>query len=568
MVRKMKMTRAATASLIAVAVLGNAGCAGYRQATSTIDETRARVETADKRLHDEQTPVVAVSDDSWLLGETVAVQEPESPMLKQHITYSNPSYVSLADIASFLTANYGIPVDMSDLSGNNASTPADSAASAATTSSAPGMPLLPAMPKMASSNQTSLPLPPGFLSPATTNSSGLQGLPKMKLSYDGDLNGFLEVVAEKEGVWEAFTDGRARFYRTETKTIYMPAISRHSNIKSSIVASGAPTTGVSIGQTSTGSSSGGDSSNSGQTTISSDFDVDFWKDIEKTARTISPGAQISVSPALGSITVTGTPPQVRHVEEWARGVSEDSSQMVSVTVRLLTVTLNQEDSASWSPSVLLQKLGSANKWSWTGAAAPSIASGITPFGLGFSVLSGSSSSLAGSTALLNILSTMGNVSENKTWSTVVLNGQSSPVQMATQVTYAAQSGGVSTANVGTTSIIQPGVVTTGLTGNVHPRIVNGKVTLAMDITDSVLQALTTFTSQGASIQEPKIAITQLPSSIALKPGETLLATGITDTSGTVNKNGVFTPNNPLLGGGQDGSWAKTMVVVEITTEVM
>jgi type IVB pilus formation R64 PilN family outer membrane protein len=571
MAKKQMRTRVATACLIACAVLGEAGCAGYKAANSSIDNTRAHIEADKKKMGDEKTPVVAVSHDAWLLGDAVPVQEQKSPVLTQHVTYANPNYVSLADIASWLTANYGLPVDISDLTGDNGrmnGSDSDSDSDYRAGASGAGMAGSPTAMRPGAA-MPALPLPPNFLRTAASRSDREQRLRRMKLSYDGDMDGFLQVVAEKEGVWQKLVDGRAVFYRTETKTIYMPAIARHSNVKSSMVASGAPTTGVSIGQMSTGTSSGGgDSGQAGQTTITADYDIDFWKEIEETAKTISPGALVSVSPALGSITVTGTPTQVRHVEQWARGVSEDSSQMVAVTMRLLTVTLNQEDSANWSPSVLLNKLGSPYKWTASAPSPTTIASGLTPFSLGFSVLSGSSSSLAGSQAMLNLLSTMGNVSGDKTWSTVVLNGQLSPVQMATQVTYAASSGGIATANVGTTSLIQPGVVTTGLTGNVRPRIVNGKVTLALDVTDSVLQTLTTFSSGGASIQEPKISITQLPSSIAIKPGETLLATGITDTAGTVNQNGVFTPSNPILGGGSDGNWTKTMVVVEITAEVM
>lgn len=575
MANKWMRSRVATACLLACAVMTETGCAGYHAANAEIEKANSRLEQATQQMRGEQMPVVSVSNDAWLLGDTVPVQESKSPMLAQHVIFSKPGYVTLADVASWLTANYGIPVDISDLTGVNGLTgDSDSGSSSASNSNPAGgspaipMPTMPTMPTPGAS-MTKLPLPPGFLTTAASQSAGASSLPKMKFSYDGDLDGFLRVVAEKEGIWEKFVDGHVVFYRTETKTIYMPAIARHSNVKSSIVTSGAPTTGVQIGQMSTGGGSGnGSDGNSGQTTIATDYDIDFWKDIENTAKTISPGAKVSVSPALGSITVTGTPTQVKRVAEWARGVSEDSSQMVAVTIRLLTVTLNKEDTVNWSPSMLFQKLGSANSWSWSGPSATTIASGVTPFSLGLSVLNPSTSSLAGSKALLNILSTMGNVSGDKTWSTVVLNGQMSPVQMATQVTYAASSGGIATANVGTTSLIQPGVVTTGLTGNVRPRIVNGKVTLAMDVTDSVLQALNQFSSNGASIQEPKISITQLPSSIALKPGETLLATGITDTAGTVNANGVFTPFNWIAGGGSDGNWTKTMVVVEVTAEVM
>jgi hypothetical protein len=242
--------------------------------------------------------------------------------------------------------------------------------------------------------------------------------------------------------------------------------------------------------------------------------------------------------------------------------------MVIITVRELTYTLTREDNNNWSPQAVLSKLGSANSWSWSGASAPAIAAAnVTPFSLGFSVLSSSSSSLAGSKAALNLLSTMGKETSDKTWSTAVLNGQIGKVQMATQVTYAAEAGGTAVANVGTTSLIQPGVVTTGLTGTVRPVLVDGEITIALDVTDSLLQGLTPYPSGGASIQEPQLAITQLPSSVAVKPGEMLLATGVINTSGQINQNGVFVPSNPVLGGGTDGQLNKTMLILEISAEV-
>jgi hypothetical protein len=197
-----------------------------------------------------------------------------------------------------------------------------------------------------------------------------------------------------------------------------------------------------------------------------------------------------------------------------------------------------------------------------------VASGVSPFSIGAKVLSTSSNSLAGSDLVFNALSTIGKVSSVKTWSTLALNGQVSTVQMANQVTYAAQSGATSTANVGTTSTLTPGVVTTGLTGTIQPRIINGKVTLAMDLTDSVLNSIATFTSEGATIQEPNVSVSALPSSISLTPGQSLLATGVTENNGTVTKTGTFSGNNPLLGGGTDATTGQTLVVVNISAEVM
>ncbi|BCF95426.1 hypothetical protein [Paraburkholderia largidicola] len=510
---------------------------------------------------EEQTPTISTTNESWLLGETVAVTEPDSPILSTKVSYCNPRKVTLSDVASYLTQTYGLPVDISDLTGGNGFTSTDMQSAAAGQG----------MQGNGAPTPAALPLPSNFLMNAATRAASR--LPDMSICYEGDIKGLLEVVAQKEGVWQKFDDGRAQFYRTMTKTIYMPAIARHEKVASSIIASGGPQMGTQTGQVGTGSSSS-DGANTGTSSAASDTDLDVWKSIQETAQTVAGGkgqqgaAIVTASAALGGVTVTGTPTQVRHVEEWARSLSENMSQSIKVTITLYTVTLNREDNYAFNPDVVFNKLGSGNLLSLSGPTIPSVASGLSPFTLAGKVLSNSSSSLRGSSVVYNALSTLGKVSSVKTWSTVALNNQLSKVQMANQVTYAAVAGSTSTANVGTTSTITPGVVTTGLTGTLRPSIVNGKITLAMDLTDSVLNGISTFTSEGASVQQPNISVSALPSSISLMPGQSLLATGVTETNGSVTKNGTFVPDNPLLGGGTDGTHGQTLVVVNISAEVM
>jgi type IVB pilus formation R64 PilN family outer membrane protein len=543
-------------------VLGLTGCGTtIRQANTAVTSATDAVDAANRRAAEDKTPTVATTPGAWLMGETVVVAPPESPILLQKIQYGNPRKVSLSDVASYLSQNYGLPVDISDLTGDNGLSSSDEPAT-------PNIPLpLP--------GKNVLPLPPNFLKTAAARASTARPLPSMLIAYEGTVSGLLDVVAEKEGVWWKFEDGRVQFYRTMTKTIYMPAIGKHSNIKSSIIASGGPTTGVSTGQLTTGSSSGDGGTSTGSSAVTSDYDIDIWKAIANTAKTVAGGsgpgaAQISASASLGGVTVTGTPTQVRHVEEWAKSLSDNLSQMVKITVTLYTVTLNAEDNYAWNPQVAFNKLSSVYGLSLGGASIPPVASGLSPFALGAKVLNtgSSTSSLNGSQLVFNALSTLGKVSSVKTWSMVALNGQVGTVQLANQVTYAAQSGSTATANVGTTSTLTPGVVTTGLTGTIQPRIINGKITLAMDLTDSVLNGIATFTSGGSSIQEPSISVSALPSSVSLTPGTELLATGVTQNNGAVTKNGTGSASNPVLGGGTDATTGQTLIAVDISAEVM
>jgi type IVB pilus formation R64 PilN family outer membrane protein len=561
MFSEIKMSRIGLSCAAVWVALGLAGCNTIQQATKAVDDAQQAISDAHRHAETEKTPTLATTQGAWLMGETVAVTPPESPILATKIQYRNTRKVTLADVASYLSANYGLPVDISDLTGGNGLSGSSDTSAALPLASPGGASTMPGM----------LPMPSATLMNAAAKASSR--LPEMQLDYNGDIKGFLDVVAEQEGVWWRFNDGRAEFFRTMTKTIYMPAIARHSKIESSIIATGGPQMGTSTGQIGSGSS-GGSGSSTGSASAASDYDVDTWKAIELTAQTVAGGkgqtgaAIVTASASLGGVTVTGTPTQVRQVEEWARGLSDNLSQMVKVTITLYTVTLNNEDNFSWNPQIAFNKLSSAYGLSLSGPAVPAVASGLSPFSLGAKVLSTSTNSLRGSDVVYNALSTLGKISSVKTWSTLALNGQVSTVQMATQVTYAAQSGSTSTANVGTTSTITPGVVTTGLTGTLQPRIINGKVTLAMDLTDSVLNHIDTFTSQGAVVQQPNVSIAALPSSISLTPGQSLLATGVTETNGTVTKNGTFVPGNPVLGGGTDATHGQSLVVVNISAEVM
>ena len=560
--KNFQMKRIGAACAFAWISLGLSGCETITQANKAVSDASSAIEAAN--LHaatEEQTPTISTTSESWLLGQTLAVTEPDSPILTTKVSYCVGHKITLSDVSSYLSQNYGLPVDISDLTGGNGlSASGTDVAQASTSSALPGGPAM-------------LPLPsPSLVNAAAKANSGAARLPDMQLCYDGTIKGLLEVVAEKEGVWQKFEDGRVQYYRTTTKTIYMPAIARHNKGTTSIISSGGPQMGTSTGQQ-TGSS--GDSSSSGSSTTSSDYDLDVWKAIGDTAQTVAGGkgqvgaAIVTASAALGGVTVTGTPTQVKHVEEWARNLSENMSQLVKVSITLYTVTLNNEDNYSFNPNIAFQKLASAYGLSLAGPTVPAITSaGVSGFSLGAKVASTSTNALAGSSVVYNALSTLGKVSSVKTWTTLALNNQVSNVQMANQVTYAAQSGATSTANVGTTSTLTPGVVTTGLTGTLRPSIVNGKITLAMDLTDSVLNGINTFTSNGAQIQEPNVSVSALPSSIALAPGQSLLATGVTETSGTVTQNGTFVPNNPLLGGGTGATKGQTLVVVNISAEVM
>ncbi len=409
---------------------------------------------------------------------------------------------------------------------------------------------------------------------AATKGGAIQAaisLPLMQVSYQGDVKGLLNFAANEEGLWWKMDDGAVEFYRTITKTFYIPAINRHSSGTNSIVAQSGP---GSLSSSVSGSGGGGSSNaqTTGSSNVQDSYDVDVWKTISNTAKTVAGqsgggAAEIAIEPSLGSITVTGSPTQVKNVEQWAKGLSDKLSQQVMVTVSVYSVDLSNEDNYSWSPTLLYQKLSSVYGLSLTPAAAPAITSALSPMVLSGSA-TGSNSSLNGSKLAVSALSTLGHVSETMNQSVVTLNGQPAPMQIANEVTYLASSGSTATANVGTTSTLTPGVVTTGFTAMFLPQIVNGKVLLSMDMTNSVLNSISTASSAGSSIQTPNVSSTTFQQSVSLTPGQALMLAGVQQDSSAVNNSGVGSPYNVLLGGGVDGTRDKKLIAIVITAHVM
>jgi type IVB pilus formation R64 PilN family outer membrane protein len=281
------------------------------------------------------------------------------------------------------------------------------------------------------------------------------------------------------------------------------------------------------------------------------------------------GAEVAINAAAGSITVTGSPAEVRHMETWVKTLSDQLSQQVQIDVNIYTVAVNSEENYSWNPSVIFKSAGNLG-FNVTGVQTPAVIGGMTPFNIGASVIN--SSNYAGSTAALNALSTIGKVTEKLHQQAIAMNGQPTPVQLARQQSYLASSNSTTSANVGTTTSLTPGTFTVGFTAMFVPRIINGKIVLAMTMTNSALVSLKTVTSGSgssqASIQTPDIDTSTFQNTVTLTPGDALLLTSLTKETGSNQNSGIFSPFFYLLGGGFDSTAGKQIMAIVVTAKVL
>jgi len=180
--------------------------------------------------------------------------------------------------------------------------------------------------------------------------------------------------------------------------------------------------------------------------------------------------------------------------------------------------------------------------------------------------------LAGTSAAIQALSTLGNVSQLISRSGVTQNGKLLALQSAKQQGYVASTQSTQTASVGSSTSMQTATLTPGFTSSFLPKVIDGRILIDFDMTLSDLQALQTFTSgSGAgqsSVQLPTMQLTRFEQSVSLKPGDTLVLTGMRQQSTSTTNNGVGTPYMSLLGGGVDAQIGDTIIAVVISARLL
>ncbi|MHB1267681.1 MAG: PilN family type IVB pilus formation outer membrane protein [Acidithiobacillus ferriphilus] len=546
---------------IAAAILPLAGCATFHQA----HEKQVQTERAITRYQPPKAPpVVSTVDTPFLLGTVVDVRHAMPAILKQSITLIYTYPMTLRQIAGKITQKKGIPVHIED-------------SQESSTSAAPGGGMLPPLP-----SQTG-----GFPNPlqGTGGQSGhaSRGIP---LDWHGSVAGLLDMITARNGVWWRYRDGAVRIFRTETKTFSIPALAWSTGSSGSIVASaganamgggmssgsggaGSMPTGGSMGA---GGAGGQGNESTGTTSIINTSKIDVWAGLQKIAQTVAGlGAQVEADGSTGTVTVTGTPPQIRHVREWVHGLSRQLERQVAITVHVYNVTVNNEQNYGINLAGAFQSLGKQYGVSLQGVAPPTATGGTQPMSIGANILNsatGAAGQWQGSSVAVQALATLGRVSQVFSKSTISLNGQPAPIQVAQQTGYLAESSTTQTANVGATSGLIPGTVTTGFTAMFLPRITNGKILLGMNMTISNLVGIQTISSGGNSIQVPTVDSSTFQQSVKLKPGQTLLLTGYSQKGGSTTHNGVGSPYLPLLGGGADANTSKQMIAIVITARIL
>ncbi|EDT7809723.1 PilN family type IVB pilus formation outer membrane protein [Salmonella enterica subsp. enterica serovar Oranienburg] len=393
------------------------------------------------------------------------------------------------------------------------------------------------------------------LAPATLNG----------LRWQGPLGGLLDNITARTGLSWRTDHGAVVFYLTETRTFQFAFLNTRVNSNASVSSGSTSSMGTSGGSRGGDNSVSGDSSSSQKTTTLQDRDA--YEDIRKTMETIltPEKGRYWLSESTGVLTVTDTPQVLETVSHYVDEQNREMNRQVQLSVKVLSVsnTRNEQFGIDWGLVYKsLQQVG-ATLNNAGGDIAGATSTGVSIL----DTATGSAARFSGSSLLIKALSEQGDISVVTSQDSTVTNLTPVPIQMADQTVYVAGSATTTTTDVGATTTLTPGMITTGFNMTLLPLIRQaGDVQLQVNFNLSDPPTIRSFTSKDGNsyIEMPYTKLRSLSQKVNLRAGQSLVLTGFSQDNTSVRKSGTFTPGNFLFGGGRKGEHGRSTLVIIIT----
>ncbi|WP_226066798.1 MULTISPECIES: PilN family type IVB pilus formation outer membrane protein [Dickeya] len=500
-------------------------------------------------------PTVVWSEKPWvnLKPVTPVVATPEDKSVPScQVVINRPDGITLPELGQRITALCGVRVTITPdafqalSSGNVSYTPTQQMSGTLPAPSDNGR--VPLQQISGTSQSTAVALPAATVS---------------GLKWQGELHGLLDMIASRLGLSWRSEQGNIVFYQLDTKTYQLVILNTKIDSSASINSGSGNQLG-SGGGTSSGTT--GDVSSAQKT--STDLSSNLYEDIRKTIENmLTPkNGRYWLSSATGTLTVTDTPEVLGRVGRYIEYQNRVLNRQVQLNIQILSFTQTRNLNLGMDVGLVnktLHGFGATLNGSFANASD-------TSSSLGLSILdtaTGSASRFSGSQLLIKALNEQGNVSVVTNQTRTSTNLTPVPYQYSNQQGILTSSSSTATANVGVTSTMTTTTLTTGLFMTMLPNIQdNGDVQLQFAFSYTSPPKIERFISKDGNTRNdiPNTTTEALTQRVNMKSGQTLVLTGTDMQNKSVDKQGAFTPNDFLSGGGQTGSGQRTTLVILIT----
>lgn len=419
--------------------------------------------------------------------------------------------------------------------------------------------------------------------------TGLNPNVNISLNYSGTIKGALDLLASKTGYVYSVRKNTIYWQAFVTRTFdiaFMPGGTDYLMGKASggtSTAGAGSTNSSSIGSVTNYVSS--DSSDSEFSSLKGSLSV--WRDLNETLKQIlSPEGTVMVSESTSSVTVRDRPTNIELVSQYVANLNNRLSKQVLIKVQIIAVDLSSDFNfgINWqlvanafhnSPFVVNANYG-------TPVAITTVPNQLTlPLNqtafpstvpqFGTMVNPANQNQVPSWTILLNALSQQGKTSIVTEPRVICLNNQVSVIRITTSEGYVASIQNTSTGGGGTTTAAQntvtsqvtPGMVITGLTLYVLPKIMKDNIFLQVNADISNNNGFQVFGPANAQVQLPSISAKSFNQRSLVKSGDTMILSGFRQVS---NQTGAIQfMTSQALGGkaSKEGSMETVILITPI-----
>jgi len=322
---------------------------------------------------------------------------------------------------------------------------------------------------------------------------GLQGLSEdqyqssVELNYSGNLEGLLDQIAAKTGLFWRYAAGAITFSRIDTQTFMIKAHPGTTKFSSDVAGTNTENSG-------------------GSMSVSTSSDTDFWGGLSESIKNlVSRSGRFVMDAKNGTVTVIDSVVNVRAVGRLIERYNELSLRQIVLNVEVLQIQLDEskETGLDWRAVSKQISSMSGSKLTLKGPAIPTNdnAGNIEL------ALTGGNGQIESGKLLIQALETFGKVSTAYSVSVTTTNRQPVPVGSLNNRAYVKQASpsAISATGIVTAGTLVPGIVQTGFAMTLVPTILDSnRIMLQSTMTISVLKELREFNGGGATVQTPEV----------------------------------------------------------------
>lgn len=341
----------------------------------------------------------------------------------------------------------------------------------------------------------------------------------MTIKYSGELSGLLDKVSAYYNInWEySKKEDSILFYYMKTKVYSIAAYMGDLEIETEISNKSDSTGNAS----STGGSETGGSSGINEHTVKTEAKYKAWDEFtENIRKMITKDGSVVASKGAGTITVTESPTVLSRIDEYMQSMQNKMSRQVSINVTVYNFKSKDELNLSAS----LNGVFNDGKTGILFGDTPN--NQISTVGsFSSSILTGSNSKWAGSTALANAMKSKGLMTLETTAAGIVQNNQPLPIQALRRTTYLASSSTTLNGDSSETELV-PGQIVSGMSIMVTPHIQpDDTVNLEYNMSYSVVESIEKIEAGNSSIQTPEVSSRSFMQRFQVKTGSTVIIAG-------------------------------------------